>query len=187
EPPSAIRLSADLGADTSVTPGFSSVSLSTDGKALAFVASKTASDKPQIYLRKLDQLRGSPMAGTEGARDPFFSPDGQWIAFFADGKLKKISVTGGAALTLCDAANDRGGAWAKGGFIVFAPDTRVGLFRVSAAGGAPEPLTKLAADEVTHRWPQVLPDGRTVLFTASLNGNNFDDANIVVESIQSGE
>src|SRR2546427_10043159 len=121
------------------------------GKLLVLEECKTASDKPQIYLQKLDQLRGSPMAGTEGARDPFFSPDGQWIAFFADGKLKKISVQGGAAVTLCDAPFDRGGSWSEDGTIVFAPSTRAALSKVSSAGGTPEALTTLDAQagEVT--------------------------------------
>src|SRR5207249_404922 len=84
------------------------LTLSRDGTTLAFVAAK-GGGRPQIYVRRLDQLQAITLAGTDGADRPFFSPDGQWIAFFADGKLKKISVTGGAAVTLCDAADNRGG------------------------------------------------------------------------------
>ena len=91
----------------------------------------------QLYVRRLDQLQATALPGTENVRDPFFSPDGQWIAFFADGKLKKISATGGAAVTLCDAPAGRGGTWAEDGTIAFVPDSapEMSIFRVSSAGG----------------------------------------------------
>ncbi|MDP3859720.1 MAG: hypothetical protein Q8Q73_18325, partial [Stagnimonas sp.] len=112
-------------------------------------------------MRDVEQLQAAPLAGTEGARDPFFSPDGKWIAFFADNKLKKIATQGGAAVTLCDATAPFGGSWGEDDSIVFTPDGRTPLFRVSSAGGKPEPLTKLdqSKGELTHRWPQVLPGG----------------------------
>ena len=139
-------------------------------------------------MRRLDQLQATPLPGTEGARNPFFSPDGQWIAFFADGKLKKVAVTGGAAVTLCDAPDDRGGTWAEDGTIVFAPQGRGGLSRVSADGGAPEVVTTLdpADEEITHRWPQALPGGQAVLYTAHSQVGDFEGASLVVQPLPSG-
>src|SRR5438128_2571283 len=133
----------------------------------------------------LSLWEGSPLSGTGGAQSPFFSPDGQWLAFFADGKLKKISVTGGAAVTLSDAPLGRGGAWGDDGNIVFTPNTVVGtsLQQVSSAGGKAEPLTKLGQAEAVQRWPQVLPGGKAVLFTSHSASNGFDAANIVVQPL----
>jgi len=96
EPAPPLRLSAELGADVSLSTGsWPAAILSPHGRLLAFVASGGAEGRPLLYLRRLEQLDAAPLSGTEGARDPFFSPDGEWIAFFADGKLKKVSVSGG--------------------------------------------------------------------------------------------
>ena len=139
-PPLApLRLTADLGADASLATAVgtdanigTSVVLSPDGALFAFVAQKTGTGPPQLHVRRLDQLQATPLAGTEEAASPFFSPDSQWIAFFAQGKLKKISVTGGAVVTLCDAAIARGGSWGEDGTIVFSPSvagsTGAGIF-----------------------------------------------------------
>ena len=114
-----------------------------------------------------------------------FFPDGQWIAFFADGKLKKVSATGGAAVTLCDAPAGRGGTWAEDDTIAFVPDSTPGIsvFRVSSAGGRPEPLTTRATGESLHRWPQTLRGGKAILFTAAAGPGAFDSANIVVQTL----
>ena len=188
--PKALRLSVDLGADMSLaTTGFgvgTAVTLSPDGSLLAFVAQRAAGRRPQqLYLRRLEELQASPLAGTENARNPFFSPDGQWLAFFAGGKLKKVAVTGGAAVTLCDAPDDRGGTWIDDRTILFAPQGRSGLSRVSADGGAPEVVTSLDA-EITHRWPQALPGGRAVLYTAHSQVGDFEGASLVVQPLPSG-
>jgi len=185
-PPQPMRLSAEIGADASLyTPFGSSVILSPDGTRLAFVAS-SAGQPRRIYVRSLDQLQATALSGTANARDPFFSPDGQWIAFFADAKLKKISVQGGAAVTLCDAAGDRGGSWGDDGTIVFNTANTVPLSKVSPVGGMPQPLTTLEPGETGHRWPQVLPGSKAVLFTSS-TGASYEDAEIVVYSMASGE
>jgi len=191
QPLQAMRLSAEIGADaslygTSVGP---SAIFSPNGTLLAFVASG-ADQKYRLYVRLLDQLQAAALSGTENARDPFFSPDGQWIGFFADGKLKKISVQGGAAVTLCDVPDDRGGSWGDDGTIVFTKDNASALSKVSSAGGTPQPLTTL--DKQTgeigrHRWPQVLPGSQAVLFTSSTTGGNWEDAEIVVYSMASGQ
>jgi Tol biopolymer transport system component len=188
QPLQAVRLSAEIGADASLyTVMGPAAILSPEGTRLALLASG-ADQKRRIYVRSLDQLQATALSGTENAGDPFFSPDGQWIGFFADGKLKKISVQGGAAVTLCDAPNERGGSWGEDGTIVYEPDNQVALSKVSSAGGTPQPLTTLdkQAGEATQRWPQVLPGAKAVLFTSSTTGN-YEDANIVVYSMISGQ
>jgi serine/threonine-protein kinase len=190
-PASLVRVKGELGADLSlagnVNNGNSALSLSPDATTLAFVGFKDGT--AQIYLRRLEQLQASPLAGTSGAISPFFSPDGQWLAFFADGKLKKISVTGGAAVTLADAPTPRGGSWGDDGYIVFTTLSGPGgsLQRVSSTGGKVEPLTKLVAGEISHRWPQVLPGAKAVLYTSlAANGAVLDAANIIVQPLPSG-
>ncbi|MBI2150567.1 MAG: serine/threonine-protein kinase, partial [Acidobacteria bacterium] len=190
-PPQVMRFSAELGADASlVSDQGSSAVLSPDGKMIAFVARPSATGAQRIYVRRLDQLNATALAGTEGARNPFFKPDSLWIGFFASGKVKKISVTGGAAVNVADAPDDRGGAWTEDGWIIFTPIGTAGysLQRVPDAGGTPEPFTALdqASNEVTHRWPHVLPGGRGVLFTASTITGNYDAAYVAVRT-PSGE
>jgi Tol biopolymer transport system component len=187
QPLKAVRLSAEIGVDASLYTIYGPAAiLSPDGTRLAFVAAGF-DQKRRIYVRSLDQLQATVLSGTENARDPFFSPDGQWIGFFADGKLKKISVQGGAAVTLCNAGDERGESWGEDGTIVFANDNSSALSKVSSAGGTPQPLSTLQAGEVTQRWPQVLPGSKAVLFTSNTVHNNNEDADIVVYSMASGQ
>jgi Tol biopolymer transport system component len=141
--------------------------MSPDGSRLAFVAT-TSEGRKLLFVRALDTLPARPLPGTDGASYPFWSPDGRFVAFFADGKLKKIEASGGAVQSLCDAAMGRGGAWSSGGVIVFAPEAYTSLSRVSAEGGTPFPVTKLdeSRRENSHRWPLFLPDGEHFLFLA---------------------
>jgi Tol biopolymer transport system component len=189
KPPQPMRLIAEVGIEASLDTGLgSSVILSPDGTRLALIAA--GSDrKSHIYIRPLDQLQATLLSGTENARDPFFSPDGQWIGFFADGKLKKIPIQGEAAVTLCDALSDRGGSWGEDGTIVFNPSNLVALSKVSSTGGTCEPLTALdkQAGETTHRWPQILPGGKAVLFTSSTIPGSYENADIAVYSMASGK
>ena len=166
-----------------------SLALSPDGSVLAFLGENNGSR--QLYIRPLEQLQAIPLPGTVGASLPFFSPDGQWIGFFAEGKLKKVAVSGGAAVPICDAPDPRGGAWGEDGDIVFSlassvSSPRNSLLRVSSDGGTPQPATTLSDDEVTHRWPQVLPGARAILYTAHNRANNYADANIVVQTLPNG-
>jgi Tol biopolymer transport system component len=119
-----------------------------------------------LWVRSLDSLEAQALPGTDGGDFPFWSPDSRFIGFFAQGKLKKIDVAGGPAQTLCDAPAGEGGTWNRDGIIVFAPTTFAGLSRVSAAGGQPTALTTVdpSGKEISHRWPQFLPDGRRFLF-----------------------
>ena len=157
-----------------------------DGMRLV-VTLRGADGKVRLYTRRLDESQLTPLAGTEGGSSPFFSPDGRWIGFGADRKIKKISVEGGAAVTLCDAGIVRGASWGDDGNIVFGLTPSPGLLRVSADGGTPETLTKLNPGEVTHRWPQVLAGSQVVLFTAHSGTVNYDGANIDVLSLKTGQ
>jgi Tol biopolymer transport system component len=162
------------------------VSLSPDGTHLAYVARQGGTQ--QIYLRAMDSLEAKPIPGTEGAVNPFFSPDGQWLGFFAGGKLKKVSVNGGAALTLGDAVNPRGANWGSHGMIAFAPTNVLGVLQqVSDAGGSPQPLTRFEKGDVSHRWPEFLADGKVVLFAAGTTGLNFTNALVAVQSVETGQ
>jgi serine/threonine-protein kinase len=192
EPPSELRrVSAELGTDAFlVTLQFgqgSAITLSPDGRALAFVAQSHQGAARQIYVRKLDELRAAPISGTDGALNPFFSPDGRWIGFFADGKLKKVPTAGGGAIVLCSVLNNRGGAWGADGLITFSPDREgAALWQVSSSGGEPYPVTSLSAGETTHRWPQILLGGKAVLFTANGRPDGFEQADVVVQSLPNG-
>jgi Tol biopolymer transport system component len=183
--PPLVRLSVDLGPDA-VNALRWTVAVSRDGHRIVFPI-RGAGGTSQLATRLLDQATVTPLPGTENGESPFFSPDGQWIAFAAEGKLKKVPVGGGAAFALCDAPNLRGGAWGENGTIVAALDSATGLSRISEAGGTPQPLTTLANGDVTHRFPQLLPGGRAVLFTASTNGTAFNDATIAVAALDTGQ
>jgi Tol biopolymer transport system component/predicted Ser/Thr protein kinase len=174
-----VRLEVDLGRDIVLgAVGGSDVIISPDGTRIAYLS------RGRMFTRKLDQAGANELAITQGATSPFFSPDGQWIGFTAAGKLRKISVEGGAELALCDAGSSYTGAdWGEDGYIVMALRPSTGLFRVSSAGGTPAPLTQLQGDERTHRWPQVLPDGRAILFTAQNSIVGYEDASIEVVTL----
>jgi serine/threonine-protein kinase len=143
-------------------------------------------------MRHIHQQEVVPIHGTERAMIPVFSPDGEWLAFFQEGKLKKISVRGGPPTTLCDAPDLRGAAWGTDGTIVFTPQRATGIMRVSDAGGTPEEITKLEFEEgayitPSHRWPEVLPGGNAVLYTSTSNDSQYDDAEIVAVSLHDGK
>jgi Tol biopolymer transport system component len=141
--------------------------ISPDGRRIIMSVSIDGQAPASLWLRDLDSFSGRILPGTLGASYPFWSPDSRWVGFFAENKLKKIDVTGGPALTLCDAPQGRGGSWNQDDVIVYGR-LSVGLFRVSAAGGTPVALTEpdATAGEFSHRWPWFLPDGRHFLYTA---------------------
>jgi serine/threonine-protein kinase len=165
--------------------GRRSLAISPDGTRLAVVVRE--GNKRQIGVRMLHQRQMSLLAGTEGADYPFFSTDGEWIGFGADGKLKKIPVAGGAPVTLCDAPFMRGASWGDDGNIIVALTTTSPLSRVSSGGGTPVPVTTLKPGERTHRWPRVAPGSEIVLFTAHIGAGNFDGATAEAVSLKTGE
>jgi serine/threonine-protein kinase len=168
------RLDVDLGSDVSLgSPRGTDVIISPDGTRLVYVS------KSRLFTRRLDQPKAAELAGTEGAFAPFFSPDGQWVAFFTVGKLKKVSVQGGAPIDLCNVPFGGGGSWGEDGNIVAALSAP--LSQVPSGGGAPTALTQEMAGE-TNRWPQILPGGKAVLFTA-VAAFTGGDGNIEVLSL----
>ena len=166
--------------------GLSGLALSPDGRNLVYITLRDGIF--QLHRREMDQLGAVPIRGTEGAGFPFLSPDGESVGFFADGALKKVSLAGGPAVTLCDVPGPRMGAsWGPDDTIVFAYTGALGLMKVSAAGGVAEPVTTVDADqgEAGHGWLDVLPDGKAVLFTVW--STSLDDARIAVRSLETGE
>ncbi len=125
-------------------------------------------------------------AGAVGG--PFFSADSQWIGFFGEGKLKKMSVRGGAPIVVCDANSARGGDWGEDDAIIFPTQFTSALYRVPATGGTPTQATHLdeARSETTHRWPQFLPGDKTVLFTASSDNNFFGHSSVDAAPLDTG-
>jgi Tol biopolymer transport system component len=161
------------------------VAISPDGTHLAYVG--TQGGTQQLYLRAMDNPEATPIPGTEGGVNPFFSPDGLWVGFFTGGTLKKVSVNGGPALSLGVASNPAGASWSSQGIIAFAPTTVSVLQQVSDAGGAPQPLTRLRGGEITHHWPGFLPGGRALLFATSGNAASWTNPVVAVQPIGAGE
>jgi serine/threonine protein kinase len=183
-PPETMRFSV-------VLPELSAVraaALSPDGKKVVLVA-RDSSGKNLLWIRPLDSLAAQPLPGTEGPSFPFWSPDGNFIGFFADGKLKKIATSGGPAQALCNAPINRGGTWSREGVILFAPVVDGPLFKVSASGGTATPVTELdpKRGESTHRWPFFLPDGRHFVYLVASFGGPREKTGIYVGSLDSKE
>jgi len=167
------------------------LSLSPDGTKMTFVSS-SGSGRPTLYLRALSAEVAQRLAGTEGATYPFWSPDSRQIAFFADGKLKKLDLGGGAPLTVTHASDGRGGTWNADGTILFSPETQESIQRVSVGGVLGDPVTMLdnsRKGETTHRFPSFLPDGRHFLYIrGSHSAAAQDDVNSIwVGDIESDE
>jgi Tol biopolymer transport system component len=141
--------------------------ISPDGRRLVFTVME-ATGTMRLWLRSLDSLAAQPLAGTEGAMFPFWSPDSRHIAFFAEGKLRRLAVAGGSPQLICDAPDGRGGSWSRSGIIVFAPQGSGPLLRVSADGGDPVEVVKAnrALGEAGLRFPCFLPDGTHFLFSS---------------------
>jgi Tol biopolymer transport system component/tRNA A-37 threonylcarbamoyl transferase component Bud32 len=165
------------------------LALSPDGRSIAFMA-RTAGEV-QLHVRALDRREDIAIPGTSDARDPFFSPDGEWVAFFDSQQLQKVSVRGGAPIRLAASTQDRGGVWLDDGSIVFSPDAIRPLYRRPRAGSAPGALTQLDSTrlERTHRWPDALDGGPWVVFTVGVQNSpgDYDTADIDAVSVASGE
>jgi hypothetical protein len=141
--------------------------LSPNGRMLVYLGS-TPTGKSGLWVRPIESLTPRPLEGTDGAKYPFWSPDSRYVGFFAGGKLKTIDVAGGPPLTICDTSEGRGGTWNQQGEILFTPSVNTAIYRVSISGGTPAPVTTLdpTKNEISHRWPWFLPDGRHFLFLA---------------------
>jgi len=187
-PADVIRFTYTLPADLLVSP---TIDVSPDGRQFAFIGSDAV--KQQIYVRALDDLESRPLSGTEserlvsgteGAEALFFSKDGQWLGFAIGGLLKKIPLRGGSASTICAVSFFRGASWGDDDAIVYSPSPTSGLWRVAPAGGTPEQVTVLdsASGEISHRYPDVLPGSKAVLFTVKTGSiSRFSDAKIAVQ------
>ncbi len=145
----------------------SPMAVSPDGRQIAFVAQSPEGVR-LLWVRPFDASASQPLAGTEGAYCPFWSPDSRFLGFFAEGKLKKIAASGGPPQTLCDAPTGRGATWNRNGVILFAPSEGGPIHRVAASGGAASPATQLdqSSAEYNHFWPFSLPDGRHFLYSS---------------------
>ena len=181
------RLSVTLPPGDTLGLTWPAIALSGDGRLLAYTAGR-ALLPAQLFVRAIDSLDGVLVPGSEGAKSPFFSPDGRWIGFFAQGKLKKVLASGGGLETLCDAASAFGGSWGRDGWIYFAPFNTSGIWKVPASGGRPAEVTKLnrTLGEASHRWPQITPDGKALLFTV-WTGPGWDEKHLVAQLTDGGE
>lgn len=159
----SLRLPPDLRLDVPVGPA---LALAPAGDLLVYSARR--GDEQQLWVRRLDRAAAVPVPGTSGAAVPFLSPDGGWIGFFAGGRMAKVPAGGGEPVTLARSLYPFGASWGEDGAILYAPERDSGLWRVAASGGEPVVVTRpdAAAGELGHRWPQVLPGGRSALFTA---------------------
>jgi serine/threonine-protein kinase len=158
------------------------IALSEDGARVAYAGLRDG--KTMLFVRALSDVEPKVLDGTEGCQSPFFSPDGQWIGFFAGGKLRKIAVGGAAMQDLAEAPFQRGGSWGADGFIYFAPTNLSGIWRVPDGGGTASEITRkdLSNGEISHRWPQVIPGTKTLLFTLWTGPGN-DEHNVAVQEI----
>jgi serine/threonine protein kinase len=171
-----------LDVNTPSTSNPTSFAISPDGRSLAFVASSVG--QQHLWLRPLDQTTAQPLAGTDGATGPFWSPDSRSIGFFAEGKLKRIDIAGGLPQALASAQVGNG-AWSHDGVIVFTPSQFRPLYRVPAAGGEPVAITRLDPPrQFMHILPQFLPDGRHFLFSAM---GSPEGSGIYLGSLDGGE
>ena len=179
-----IRLNVDLGAGVvfaSSAISSANVVVSPDGQRLAYIS------QSRLFVQRLDQSTATELPDTNGAFGAFFSPDSKWLAFFAGGKLKKISVDGGPVLNIGDTVLGRGGSWGEDGYIIASLASTGILSRVPEGGGTPMPLTELAEGETTHRWPHIVPGGKAVVYTAHSGPTGFDSATIKLKSFADGK
>ena len=162
------------------------IALSADGMRLVFVG--LSGSEPALYLRTLDQPGATLLPDTARAQQPFFSPNGRDVGFFAGNELRRVSIAGGASNLIAAGGDARGASWGEDGTIVFSASQSGALMRVSASGGTPTPLTTLdpARGERSHRWPSFLPGGRQLLMNVHARNLTYDDAAIELVDLDSG-
>jgi serine/threonine-protein kinase len=185
---SVMRFPINLPLTAPLVGGAATLAIAPDGSKMVYLAESGGNQA--LFLRFMNQFAGQVIPGTDGALDPFFSPDGQWIGFFSSSKLWKVSVHGGAPVAVCDiGAFPRGGWWSPDDVIWFGTINQV-IFRVPASGGTPTEASVMDTThmEISHRFPQLLPDGKTLLYTVKLsNITSFDEALIATENVQTHE
>jgi len=185
---SSVRATVNLAPTHHVSvEGFPSLAFSPDGTSFVYVAAEHEGDS-RLYLRQMGAFEHQAIPETDGASSPFFSDDGQWVGFFARGKLKKVSLLSGAVQTLdITTASGRGGTWGPDDVIYFCR-LNSPVLQIFANGGVPQAITTLDSvkGETTHRWPQILPGGNAILFTIGTRGI-YDDASIAIKSLKTGE
>jgi Tol biopolymer transport system component len=191
EPEPVRRFKFTVPDETLFTDLGASAVLSPDGRRLAYIMGSRSGSR-SLVVRPFDRYEGTVLVsgnGGEAPYHPFFSPDGEWLGYVTRGQLKKVSVTGGAPITLADVALSRGATWGPDGTIVFSPSRQTGLSRISATGGEVTELTTLdeAAGELANRWPQWLPGGKAVLFTSATGDGAAVETAIEVVDVSSGE
>ena len=162
-------------------------SISPDGGSILFAGVDETTGKMMLYVRPVDSIDARPLTGTENAMFPFWSPGSDVVAFFAEGKLKRVAIKGGEPQIICDArisaSLSGGGTWNRDDVILAYMGLEGGLYKVSARGGMPSSVTTRAAGEIAHAWPQFLPDGNHFLY--SVQTSNIADIGIYVGSLDS--
>ncbi len=186
----AIQLSFAMpaGQQLDVVNG-SAIAISPDGLRIAYATRQPGSDVSHLFVRELDKTAPLELDSSSVLASPFFSPDSQSIGYFAAGSLKRVSVRGGAPIAIAPVLGFRGGSWGDDGTMVFPAAFTSVLYRVPAAGGTPVALTHFDSSraEITHRWPEILPGSKAVLYTASADNNFFGRANLIIAKMDSGE
>ncbi|MCK9408853.1 MAG: serine/threonine-protein kinase [Bacteroidetes bacterium] len=180
------KFSLDIGEDKVLDiNSYPALTISHNGTMIVFKANN------KFYLRKMNSMEPSVIEGIENASSPFFSTDDKWLVFFRNGKLEKISLTGGTPITLAESPDNRGGTFSKNGLIIFSPLAVSELKMVSENGGPVKSLTTIdtTKNERTHRWPSCMPDGKHVLFTVGIisSPDYYENATIDVVNIETGE
>jgi Tol biopolymer transport system component len=180
------RVSIELPPDVAVYAigRGSSVTLSPDGQRIVYVAVNGAGTR--LMSRPLDAQESTPIAGTDNATNPFFSPDGRWIGFWSTRTLRKVPAAGGVVMTVVEGASFLGTSWGTDDTIVYSTDPGSELWRVSAEGGGPRRVTVKARNGDIHSWPQLLPGNRSLLYTV-WNNTGFEGARIVVQPLAGGD
>ncbi len=170
-----------------VGQGEQAIAISADGRQLAYVAE--VDGRRQLFLRAIDCFEATPIPGTEEADEPAFSPDGRWLAFEANRRLKRVATGGGRPLDVCETAGTHGLSWASNTELLFTNGPVSAVFRVAVDGGKPVQVTKLAPRDLEHRYPAILPGGKALLYTEVLDTDSTpaDIGHVVVESLETGE
>jgi serine/threonine-protein kinase len=186
--PQPVRVKFSAGSGAPMLDGLGAAAVvSADGRRLAFVSEGPSA--PRLWVRDLGELEPQELPGTLGASGPFFSPDGEEIGFFSGGLLKTVPVSGGATEVRTETGSPRGGTWCLDGSLVYSADVRSGLFRLRPGADEPEMLTEPdeEASERSHRWPQCLSDGESVVFMVQTEGKDYDEGTIEVVSLRTRE